>query len=599
MPPISNSPNTVNPDPINALQTMARQEGPLTYFPGPNMQLGQVLNSSPQTVQMTSSLASQNPQLGAALATHLQPQSSSLQQQPQQAAPPNVTTNIGPVGVGVGGPNAAGMAPGLQQQQSSLNQGMPPGAFPSVIGGARMQMANQMAMNKAGMKVQNPQMQKQMQMVMQQQQMNQQQQQQPTMLPPNKPGTPLGQMQPMMPDAMMMASKDAGGPGMPYAPPQQPNQRQPNPNQFLTQHQGGGHGGMVPSPVHQMPTSLSSSQMAPSPVGYMPSHSPQIVPSPASISSLNSQPPSGRPPTMGGAPSPGSALNTPMSLSNIQSPANRSQEDQAYLEKVKQLSKYIEPLRRLIARLDKEDNVDKKKELVKMKNLLDSLTNPNKRLPIETLLKCEQVLEKMELQRDPNVANTTPAPPIVQLPQTKEYNLCQPLYEAILAHMNLPTFHHTLQRTFGPAVSALLGEPVRYSAGTKRKRVEEDEFDIPDVLQGEIARLDRRFKVNINPIQHSGSKTVHLLCQLDDKNLPCVPPIMLTVPDNYPQLSPQCETDADEYISTQFLQTVHKNLITRLSKMAEQFSITTLLDTWEMSVRQACVPITTQGAVSP
>ncbi|GAB6030305.1 mediator complex subunit Med15 [Chamberlinius hualienensis] len=509
MPPISNSPNTVNPDPINALQTMARQ----------------------------------------------------------------------------------------------------------VVGGQRMQMANQMNMNKAGMKVQS-----QLMAMQQHHQQQQQQQQQQTMLPPNKPGTPLGQMQPMMTsDGLMMTSRDSGTPsGMNYSSSQQQQQqqnqqqqqqRQPTPNQFLNQHQVVGTHQMVPSPVHQMPTSLSSSQMAPSPVPYLPSHSPQIVPSPASMSSHGGggQTP-GRQSTMGGAPSPGSALNTPMSLSGIQSPANRIQEDQAYLEKLKQLQKYIEPLRRLIARLDKEDNVDKKKELVKMKNLFDSLSNPNKRLQMDTLLKCEQVLEKLELAKEAHSvgsgSGSVPTiPQITQLSQSKEYNLCQPLYEAIIAHMNLPTFNHTMQRTFGPAVSALLGEPVRYNNNNgsgninnkkRKRRGEEDEFDIPDVLQGEIARLDRRFKVNINPIQHRGSKTVHLLCQLDDKNLPCVPPIMLTVPDCYPQQSPQCETDAEEYVSTEFLQTVHKNLITRLSKMAEQFSITTLLDTWEMSVRQACAPNTTQ-----
>lgn len=34
-----------------------------------------------------------------------------------------------------------------------------------------------------------------------------------------------------------------------------------------------------------------------------------------------------------------------------------------------------------------------------MKNLLDILTDPSKRLPMQTLLKCEQVLEKLELHQ--------------------------------------------------------------------------------------------------------------------------------------------------------------------------------------------------------
>lgn len=39
----------------------------------------------------------------------------------------------------------------------------------------------------------------------------------------------------------------------------------------------------------------------------------------------------------------------------VPSPMSRNQEDQAYLEKVKQLSKYIEPLRKMIARVDKDE----------------------------------------------------------------------------------------------------------------------------------------------------------------------------------------------------------------------------------------------------
>jgi mediator of RNA polymerase II transcription subunit 15 len=38
-------------------------------------------------------------------------------------------------------------------------------------------------------------------------------------------------------------------------------------------------------------------------------------------------------------------------------------------------------------------------KLSKMKTLLDILTNPSKRMPLETLLKCEAVLEKLDLKR--------------------------------------------------------------------------------------------------------------------------------------------------------------------------------------------------------
>lgn len=60
---------------------------------------------------------------------------------------------------------------------------------------------------------------------------------------------------------------------------------------------------------------------------------------------------------------------------------------------MKQLSRYIEPLSRMIAKIGNEDQ----EKLGKMKKLMDILSNPNKRMPMETLLKCEAVLERMNL----------------------------------------------------------------------------------------------------------------------------------------------------------------------------------------------------------
>lgn len=48
------------------------------------------------------------------------------------------------------------------------------------------------------------------------------------------------------------------------------------------------------------------------------------------------------------APSPSSSLNTPVAVGATPSP---QQEDQAYRDKVRQLSKYIEPLKRMISRM--------------------------------------------------------------------------------------------------------------------------------------------------------------------------------------------------------------------------------------------------------
>jgi hypothetical protein len=51
---------------------------------------------------------------------------------------------------------------------------------------------------------------------------------------------------------------------------------------------------------------------------------------------------------------------------------------------------------------------------------------------------------------------------VFQAQATRESGfLGQTLYDAIAAHIESPTLNHTLQRTFGPAMSAFLGEEIR------------------------------------------------------------------------------------------------------------------------------------------
>ncbi|KAG8223289.1 hypothetical protein J437_LFUL001163 [Ladona fulva] len=404
----------------------------------------------------------------------------------------------------------------------------------------------------------------------------------------------------------MMAGSMAVGPGVVGGGPQQqfvavrpgsstPTQylrRSPSPS--IGQVGGGGVGpASAPSPASGHGGSIPSNQMN------------QMAPSPAMVASPSPQmTPLGGPPgsvgtqrSIGMAPSPSSCLNTPGQPVGgggpTPSPCNPL-EDQAYREKVRQLSKYIEPLRRMIARMGNDDV----ERLSKMKKLLEILSNPSKRMPLETLLKCEVVLEKLDLKRNegcgsggsvPPLPLPPPLPPPIQI--SKEHHVFSPLLEAVSNHSNSLVINHTLQRTFGPTMEALFGPEIKMlPPPLKRSKIEEPINDIPDVLQGEIARLDQRFKVSLDATQHPGSRSVHLVCWLDDRHLPCVPPISLTVPGEYPNSPPKCELSQQEYGSTPFLATVQKALWSRVSKLPSQFSISQLLDTWEMSVRQASSP---------
>ncbi|XP_018336602.1 mediator of RNA polymerase II transcription subunit 15 isoform X2 [Agrilus planipennis] len=337
-------------------------------------------------------------------------------------------------------------------------------------------------------------------------------------------------------------------------------------NQFVRQS---------PSPSVQSPVGLGG-----------PPLTNQMVASPALAPSPNSQINLGAQRSVGMAPSPSSSLNTPGQPG--QSPMGM-QEEQIYREKVRQLSKYIEPLRKMIAKMGNDD-VEK---LSKMKKLLEILSNPTQRMPLETLLKCEVVLEKQDFRRH-DVSVPPPTTTTTMGLTFKEHHAFNPLLEAVSNNLQSPVINHTLQRTFGPTLEALFGPEIKLVPPLKRKRVEEPSSDIPDVLQGEIARLDQRFKVSLDLSQQPGSKTIQLLCWLDDKHLPCVPPVSLTVPEDYPKSSPKCHMASHEYNATKFLSAVQEALLARIKKLPKHFSVSQLLDTWEMSVRQASAPSYTQ-----
>lgn len=49
---------------------------------------------------------------------------------------------------------------------------------------------------------------------------------------------------------------------------------------------------------------------------------------------------------------------------------------------------------------------------------------------------------------------------------------------------------------------------------------DEERHNIPNVLQGEVARLDVKFLVNLDPSFCSNNGTVHLVCKLGESSRP-------------------------------------------------------------------------------
>ncbi|KAG5874838.1 hypothetical protein JTB14_009295 [Gonioctena quinquepunctata] len=510
------------PDPINALQNLASQgsRNPMMNMgPQPGQMGGQQQGTATNLLQTLNRGPGQQMMMG-----NMQGNMSgaiSMQERQNLGMPPNG----GQMGGNQMGNQMANQIRLQQMQNNNINQ------LPNHLGGQlQNQMQNQMVNQMPG------QLSNQMQMG--------------NSMPGQIQNQMMGGMSQMAqqqkPQAMIINQINANFP------------RNPTPNQMFNQST---------SPSVQSPAGLGSQPPVASPV---------LAPSPGAPMSMMG---GGPPRSVGMAPSPGSSLNTPGQPNQSPLGSGSSMTDeQAYRDKVRQLSKYIEPLRKMITKMGNED-VEK---MSKMKKLLEILSNPQQRMPLDTLLKCEIVLEKIDFRRGDGSVPTSTA----QLP-FKEPHVFHSLIDAVSANLQSPVINHTLHRTFGPTMDALFGPEIRLVPPLKNLKVEEPTSDIPDVLQGEIARLDQKFKVSLDPNQQPGSKSIQLICWLDDKHLPCVPPISLVVPDDYPRTSPTCHMAPSEYNATSFLSAVQTALLARIKKLPQYFSVSHLLDTWEMSVRQA------------
>ena len=83
---------------------------------------------------------------------------------------------------------------------------------------------------------------------------------------------------------------------------------------------------------------------------------------------------------------------------------------------------------------------------------------------------------------------------------------------------------------------------------------------------------------------------IQLVCQLDDKDLPTVPHINVTIPQDYPLSAPVYPSGDPDYLTTPFLERVDTAFSSRLMQLPPQHTLSQLLTAWELSVRAACSP---------
>ncbi|XP_043218313.1 mediator of RNA polymerase II transcription subunit 15-like [Amphibalanus amphitrite] len=292
-------------------------------------------------------------------------------------------------------------------------------------------------------------------------------------------------------------------------------------------------------------------------------------------------PGSAKAPSQMSAPSP--QLHTPAGPANATTSPRSQHDETQYMEKVKQLSKYIEPIKRMIENTNHQETA----KLSKIKGLLEILENPNRQHPMDLLIKCEHVLEKLEINQASGMAHGHS--------QQQQQHTTHKEYQVILDTVNCFSksayLNHTLGRTVGPPYQALLGCTLRLPPARRLRGPPAAADPIPLPLQREVAGMEARFKVTLDSTcPPGGGGGVRLVVELDEPTAPAVPPVRLAVPSDYPARSPRCLHDGLAYSGTPFLRRVQHYLLSRLEKLPDHYTVSQLLHQWEMSVRQACAP---------
>lgn len=114
--------------------------------------------------------------------------------------------------------------------------------------------------------------------------------------------------------------------------------------------------------------------------------------------------------------------------------------------------------------------------------------------------------------------------------------------------------------------------------------------EVQHIIRCEIARLDNRFSVNADPTSHQCAKVTKLVCSIIDQCLPSVPCLHVTIPADYPSSSPTCTFLEHEINSTKFFNEVQDSFAKHVAQLPTFYTLSHLLETWELAIRHACSP---------
>lgn len=210
------------------------------------------------------------------------------------------------------------------------------------------------------------------------------------------------------------------------------------------------------------------------------------------------------------------------------------------------------------------------------------------------LEKCERVLQQIA---GPPGQDPTPG-------TDPNQHMCQALLDVVSGNIKKPNINHTLNRTFKPVMDKLRPEPC---AAPRREKSyapippcpARNPKEIPSILQGEVAALNKKFRAQLNNSYLNASGDIHIIVQINDPALPPVRPLKVTIPVGYPKIPPIIEGENEQMTqfldsganiddSTDFLTTQQLLFEERLDQLGPDLvTLTQVLSAWELSIRQA------------
>ena len=126
--------------------------------------------------------------------------------------------------------------------------------------------------------------------------------------------------------------------------------------------------------------------------------------------------------------------------------------------------------------------------------------------------------------------------------------MCQGLLDVVSSRIRNPNMNHTLNRTFGPVLEKLRPEhtvtPRRVFQSNEQKQVTRPR-EIPSILQGEVAGLNKKFVARLDKSQSNTSGDVHIVISISDLDLPPVKELKVTIPQGYPSIPPIIQNEHD------------------------------------------------------